>query len=64
MTGKLQLSAREAARCLSVSERTVWANSAPRGSIPTVRIGQRVLYDPDDLRAWIEQQKGSEHGDS
>jgi len=51
------LPAREAARALSISERTLWSLSAPRGPIPVVRVGHRVMYDPADLRAWIARQK-------
>ena len=58
MTERLLIPAREAARLLSVSEKTLWSYSAPRGDIPVVRIGARTLYDPDDLRAWIARQKG------
>ncbi len=54
---KLLVSAREAAASLSICEKTLWSNTAPRGSIPFVRIGARVLYDPADLRAWIDAQK-------
>jgi len=48
---------RQAASALSVSERTLWAISAPRGPIPVVRIGRSVRYDPGDLREWLEAQK-------
>lgn len=64
---KLLLSPPEAAQALSVSEKTLWSHSQPRGSIPVVRIGARVLYDPRDLLAWIDQQKtagGGENGQS
>jgi predicted DNA-binding transcriptional regulator AlpA len=53
----LLLSARDAARSLNISERTLWALTAPRGDIPPVRIGRRVLYAPSDLIAWIDTQK-------
>ncbi|MCL4190694.1 MAG: helix-turn-helix domain-containing protein [Thermoguttaceae bacterium] len=55
---KLLLSAREAAKAMAVCEKTLWSNTQPRGTIPCVRIGARVLYAVDDLRAWIEEQKG------
>jgi predicted DNA-binding transcriptional regulator AlpA len=51
------LTVRLAAAALSVSERTLWAISAPRGPIPVVRIGRSVRYDPGDLREWLEAQK-------
>ena len=52
----LLLTAREAARLLSVCERTLWGLT-DRGDLPAVRIGRVVRYDPADLRRWIEQQK-------
>lgn len=57
---KLLLSAREAAKALSISEKSLWLYSSPRGPIPVVRLGSRVLYDPRDLRAWIEGAKTGE----
>jgi excisionase family DNA binding protein len=56
MKNPLLIPAREAARLLSVSERTVWTLTKD-GAIPCLRIGRRVLYDPGDLRAWIDRQK-------
>jgi len=46
----------EVARALRVSERTAWG-LARRGDLPAVRIGRRLLFDPADLRAFIERQK-------
>lgn len=54
---KLLLAAREAAQSLSICPKTLWNHTVPRGTIPCVRIGTRVLYDPDDLRRWIAAQK-------
>ena len=51
-TDKLLLTAREAARMLSVSERTLWTLTH-EGAIPAVRIGRRVLYSPADLEHFI-----------
>ena len=48
--------ARETAEALSVSEKTLWNYSQPRGPIPCYRLGSRVLYD---LREVIEAIKGS-----
>jgi excisionase family DNA binding protein len=53
---KLLLSAREAAKALSVSERTLWSMTAPRGPIPAVKIGTRVLYSVTALQKWIDAQ--------
>lgn len=54
---RLLLSVRDAASALAVSERSLWQYTRPRGSIPSVKIGGRVLYDPRDLTAWIDAQK-------
>ncbi|HUU92559.1 MAG TPA: helix-turn-helix domain-containing protein [Phycisphaerae bacterium] len=62
-TPRLLLSAREGARALSVSERTLWERTKT-GEIPCVRIGRRVLYDVRDLVAYIDRQKGAQHGTS
>ena len=56
-TGRLLLTVRDAAKMLSVSERTLQSLTQPHGSIPAVRIGRSVRYSPDDLRAWIALQK-------
>lgn len=61
----LLIPARQAARMLSVSERTLFAMTAPRGPIVSVRIGRadsgnpRVLYSPETLREWIAAQTAS-----
>ncbi len=58
---RLLLNVRDAARSLSICQKTLWAHTRPRGSIPCVRIGSRVLYNPRDLEAWIEAwKKGGE----
>ena len=54
--------ARQAARMLSLSERTLYAITKA-GDIQAVRCGRLVRYDPADLRAWIESSKKSEKGD-
>ena len=56
---RLLISARDAARMMSVSERHLWSVTHPRGSLVPVRIGARVLYSPDVLRAWIASQTAS-----
>jgi excisionase family DNA binding protein len=54
------LTARQAAKLLNISERTLYARTAD-GSITVVRIGNRgIRYDPADLVAWIERAKNSE----
>jgi len=53
---KLLLSAREAAKALSISERTLYSRTAD-GTLPCVRLGCRRLYDPRALVAWIDNQQ-------
>jgi excisionase family DNA binding protein len=53
------LTARQAARVLSISERTLWSLTKD-GQIPAVRIGRAVRYDPEDLRRWINLAKDSQ----
>jgi len=55
--GRLLLSAREAAKMLAISERTLWSITAPRGPLPCVRIGRVVRYDLRDLQAFINSRK-------
>ena len=57
----LLISARDAARLLSVSERTLWAWTSPRGTLACVRRpgSGRVLYSVETLRAWIAAQEAS-----
>ncbi len=47
------LTAVEASRLLSISQRKLWSLTAS-GEIPHVRIGRSVRYPVDDLREWIE----------
>ena len=51
------LSARDAAKHLGISTRTLWSITAPRGTLPVVKIGARCLYDPADLQRYVETQK-------
>ena len=51
------VTAREAAKMLAVSERTLWT-LADSGALPRVPIGPRCYrYDVADLRAWIAARK-------
>jgi len=52
----LLLKPREAARALSICERTLWQLTND-GKIPSVRFGRNVRYDPHDLKRWIAAQK-------
>ncbi len=49
------LSQREAAQLLGVSQRYLWTLRHRRG-LPHVRLGRKVMYDPEALRRWIDQQ--------
>jgi predicted DNA-binding transcriptional regulator AlpA len=52
----LALRPREAAKALGISERLLWSLTAPRGTIPAVRIGTCVLYPVTGLQAWLDRQ--------
>ncbi|UCD51439.1 MAG: helix-turn-helix domain-containing protein [Phycisphaerales bacterium] len=54
----LLLTARQTARLLSISERSLYSLTKA-GDLPAVRIGRSVRYDPADIRAWIEGAKKS-----
>jgi excisionase family DNA binding protein len=56
------LKPREAARRLQVSERTLWANTVPRGDIPAVRIGNCVRYSEDALAEFAVRQTSTLQG--
>jgi hypothetical protein len=60
--GPLLLTAREAARALRVSPRTLWAMTAPRGPVPCVRLGRRLHYAPADLAALVTQRRVAPRG--
>jgi excisionase family DNA binding protein len=55
------LTSRQAAKCLNISERTLWSRTKA-GDIQAVRFGRSVRYDPADLRAWINSAKKSQTG--
>lgn len=54
----------EAARLLGISARTLWSQTAPRGSIPVVRLGSRALYSVDALREFIAKVSSQSHENS
>ncbi len=56
-TEPLLMTTKQAARALTISERTLYSLTKS-GAIPAVRLGPRGLrYDPADLRRWIESAK-------
>lgn len=56
---KLLLSIKEAARMLSVSDRTVWTLTN-KGLLPVTRIGSRTLYSVESLRRFISEAERAE----
>ena len=52
----LALRPREAAKALGISERMLWSLTAPRGTVPAVRIGPCVLYPVTALQARLGRQ--------
>lgn len=54
---QILLTAREAAKALRISEKTLWSMTVPRGPIPSVRLGRSVRYVVDDLRHAVSQTK-------
>lgn len=55
--GRLAVRARDAARLLSVSERTLWTWVATR-AVPHIRLGgakSAVLFRPEALARWLEE---------
>lgn len=53
---KLLVTSREAAKLLSISERTLWELTR-RGEIKRIKIFSSVRYDVKDLEAFIEAKK-------
>lgn len=54
---KILLSKAEAAQVLSISEKKLWFLTFPRGPIMSVRLGGRVLYSPETLKAFIKEEE-------
>jgi excisionase family DNA binding protein len=48
------MTAEETAKALCISPRTVWTLTHD-GSLESIRIGRRVLYAPDDIRAFVDR---------
>ena len=51
----LLLSPREAAKALSVCEKTLWTITQ-KGDIPVIKIGRLVRYPIEGLKSWIDQK--------
>ena len=50
------LSIGQTSHLLNLCEKTVWNHAAPRGTLPVVRIGSRLLFRRADIDAWIESR--------
>lgn len=58
-TEPLLVDAETAARMMGLSASTLKRDRQRRGGMPYVRIGSRVLYSPEALRAWVAQSAGA-----
>ena len=54
-TRPMALDAKQAAQALNISTRKLW-ELTNRKMVPHVRIGRRVLYPADQLKAWLDGQ--------
>ena len=50
------LSIRDVADQTGLCEKSVWNSTAPRGSLPCVKLGARILFRAEDVSAWIESR--------
>jgi excisionase family DNA binding protein len=50
------LTVEEAASFLNVSRRQVYL-LVERGQLPTVRVGQRIRFIPEELRTYVERHR-------
>lgn len=55
----LAISKRQAAALLNVSERTLDRLTVPHGTLPCVRLSQKVLYRTATIDAWLKQQEAA-----
>ncbi len=53
------LKGKEAAERMKISTRKLWDLTAPRGTLPCVRIDGSVRYKAEDLEQWITQNRVS-----
>ncbi len=56
MLEPLLLTPRDAAKALSVCERTLYGLTMPRGDIPVIRVRNLVRYNVSDLREWARKK--------
>ena len=62
-TEKKLLSVKETSKALGISARTLWGIKAPRGSLKCCKIGSRVMYSPQAIERFIEDQEGQANSD-
>ena len=53
---RLALKPDEAAESLGISPKSLFNRSQPRGPIPCLRVGTRVLYPTHLLRKWMNRE--------
>ena len=51
----LAMRARETAKALGVSDRTLW-DWTKNGDVPHIRRGKTILYPVESLRRWLDEQ--------
>ena len=56
-TSKLTLNRHETAAAIGISVRSLDALTHPKGPIPCLRLGSRVLFSVDSLRQFIANQE-------
>lgn len=57
-TSKTLITVKRLAEYLSVSEKAIYEMKS-RDQIPYVKIGARLRFDPDEIQAFIEENKKS-----
>jgi excisionase family DNA binding protein len=60
MNEPLLLSAKETAKLLGISERTLFTLTKA-GDVPHIRIGRRIMYPRTSLVEWIEQRSAGQN---
>lgn len=50
------LTIREARQLLKLCEKSIWNHCCPRGDLPCVKLGSRLLFRREDINAWVESR--------
>jgi hypothetical protein len=58
------MNAKQAAEYLSIGERLLWSMTAPRGPLPSVRLGKAVRYPVGDLEATLQRMRSKPRRES